>query len=44
MPIEAYEIGVNLVANATRVTGPIGEMIEALERLLSAQLRGATGL
>ncbi|WP_102323867.1 phage tail tape measure protein [Komagataeibacter saccharivorans] len=37
MPIEAYEIGVNLVANATRVTGPIGEMIEALERLLSAQ-------
>jgi len=37
MAVEAYEIGVNLVANATRVTGPIGEMIEALERLLSAQ-------
>ena len=43
MPIEAYEIGVNLVANATRVTGPIGEMIEALERLLSAQREAQMG-
>ncbi|XQZ98814.1 hypothetical protein ACOZ4Y_02475 [Komagataeibacter rhaeticus] len=43
MPIEAYEIGVNLVANATRVTGPIGEMIEALERLLSAQREAQQG-
>lgn len=43
MPVEAYEIGVNLVANATRVTGPIGEMIEALERLLSAQREAQQG-
>ncbi len=43
MAVEAYEIGVNLVANATRVTGPIGEMIEALERLLSAQREAQMG-
>ncbi|WNM08369.1 hypothetical protein [Komagataeibacter nataicola] len=43
MAVEAYEIGVNLVANATRVTGPIGEMIEALERLISAQREAQMG-
>ena len=35
--IEAYRIGVNLVANTSGVTGPIGRLIESFERLLKIQ-------
>lgn len=37
MTVEAYKIGVSLVADATQVVGPVGEMIRALERLATAQ-------
>lgn len=37
MTVEAYKIGVSLVADASQVVGPVGEMIRALERLASAQ-------
>ncbi|AOW47135.1 hypothetical protein A4S02_10575 [Acetobacter ascendens] len=37
MTVEAYKIGVSLVADATQVVGPVGEMIRALERLASTQ-------
>lgn len=43
MTIEAYQVGVNLFANAERITGPIGEMISALERLLQAQKSAQSG-
>ncbi|KXV70970.1 hypothetical protein AD952_10985 [Acetobacter cerevisiae] len=43
MSVEAYQIGVSLVADATRVVGPIGEMIEALTRLTSAQREAQMG-
>lgn len=43
MTIEAYQVGVNLFANAERITGPIGEMISALERLLQAQRSAQSG-
>ncbi|MFT9044583.1 hypothetical protein [Acetobacter orientalis] len=43
MSIEAYQISVNLFANAERVTGPIGEMVSALERLLEAQRAAQSG-
>lgn len=37
MTVEAYKIGVSLVADATQVVGPVGEMIRALGQLASAQ-------
>lgn len=37
MTVEAYKIGVSLVADATQVVGPVGEMIRVLERLATAQ-------
>ncbi|MFS8368401.1 hypothetical protein ACJRO0_13050 [Acetobacter oryzifermentans] len=37
MTVEAYKIGVSLVADAAQVVGPVGEMIRALERLATAQ-------
>lgn len=37
MTVEAYKIGVSLVADASQVIGPVGEMIRALERLATAQ-------
>lgn len=37
MTVEAYKIGASLVADATQVVGPVGEMIRALERLASTQ-------
>lgn len=43
MSIESYQVGVNLFANAERITGPIGEMISALERLLQAQKSAQSG-
>ncbi|GBR59846.1 hypothetical protein AA18889_2306 [Acetobacter senegalensis DSM 18889] len=37
MTVEAYKIGVSLVADATRVVGPVGEMIRVLGQLATAQ-------
>ena len=35
--VEAYKVGVAFVANAERVTGPIGDMLKSMDRILQAQ-------
>lgn len=37
MSIEAYQIGVSFVADATKVSGPIGEMLRGMDRILERQ-------
>ncbi len=36
MPIEAYQVGVSLVADESRVVGPLRQMIEAMQRVQAA--------
>ena len=44
MAIEAYRIASNLVMDPTKITGPIGLVIEAFERLLRVQRNVQTGV
>lgn len=37
MSVEAYQIGVSFVADPTRVVGPVGEMLRAMEKITEAQ-------
>lgn len=32
MPVEAYAVGINLVTDAVKVTGPLDSLIQALKR------------
>ncbi len=44
MPIEAYAIAVDLVADESRVVGPLRQMIEAMQRVQAATREAQTSI
>jgi hypothetical protein len=44
MPIEAYQVGVSLIADESRVVGPLRQMIEAMQRVQAATREAQSGL